>query len=553
MEPQRPTTPTPQQRIAIISAEFKGLAQRGGLGDVVRDLSLSLADQDKDVSVLIPYYDVIDAQTSPLTSLDVDFAGRSWRVGVYFAEIGGVTIYLLRNDFFFGGQYGDVYVDSSRYDRGPFEDDAKRFAFFSTAALDYMQTLHRQRPFSILHAHDWHTGSMFLSLRFDSRYNALARDIKTVFTIHNLDYQGVRPFAAEQKNRLVSYADWFPGLYQLLRRHDYVKKFSHPGAAEPCFNFMRTAIQLADNLTTVSPTYAKEILKADDPQAAFLGGRGLEKDLRRAYRQGRLHGILNGIDYRVFDPSQMTPGYDVNRGDHMARKSQHKRGLLAVLRRKLSTMPNLADREALLAKISELASGGWMQKPLVILCSRMASQKVSLLMEPQGDTRSVAVDQILNKDLNAIFLGRGELEGKMSAAVNRHRNGLMIAGFDAEIEKDLYSAGDLFLMPSDFEPCGVSQMKAMRFGCLPIVHHIGGLRDTVTNEETGFSFRAPERGLRRERFVSAVGKAVKMCAVGSSRWHLMQKKAMLARFEWKASTQKYLALYQGSGALAPVA
>lgn len=534
------------RHVAIVSAEFTGLAQRGGLGDVVRDLSTSLARRYKQVSVILPYYDVITHACRPVTTLQVGFADKVRSVEVYNIEFQGVTIYLLRNEFFSGSQYGDVYVDSGKFGRGPFEDDAKRFAFFATAALEYLSLLNQTQPIQVLHGHDWHTGTMFLSLKYDPRYRQLQRDIRTIFTIHNLEYQGVRPLESAPGSELAAFADWFPHLYGVLRKYRHLGQFTDPAIEKPCFNFMRTAIRLADNLNTVSPSYAREILKTDDAETAFLGGRGLEKDLRRAFRRGRLHGILNGIDYDVFNPSQMTPAYSADSADFSVKKSRHKAGLLAVLQKKIHDMPNLANRSGLLEKIASIRSADWLQKPLLVMVSRMATQKMSLLMEPYRSPQQTITDHLLQKDVNAVFLGRGEHEHAMSETVNRHQNGVMIPGFDGELEKYLYSAGDIFLMPSDFEPCGVSQMKAMRFGCLPVVHHVGGLKDTVVNEKTGFVFRGAERNLRKEKFITAVDKAVHTFSNRSTKWRGMQKTAMERRFDWGSSTGKYQDLYQAT-------
>ena len=528
----------------MIAAECRGLAKAGGLGDVVRDLSKALTGLGTPVSIVIPCYDQVAHSPQPIVCFPVQFGSRDdWRVRVFTRELDGVTIYLLRSQKFFGGRYGNIYVDSERLGSGAFEDDAKRFAFFSAATLEFIQQYPRLHDVNVLHCHDWHTGALLVLLKYDRRYRRLADSLRTLFTIHNLDYQGTRPFKLAGERELLAFSDWFPAFYRRLKRTGALTALSDTHTPIPCFNPMRAAINLADNVNTVSPRYATEIIQPDDPTRNFIGGRGLEDDLRRS---GKIYGILNGLDYELYDSSRLLPSFDVDLKDWPRLRHQHKINLLdqlGVHLQGIADRPGQAfkNRDSVLKKLAAFRAKAWYEKPLVVAVTRAVRQKVSILLE-RLDKSGTVLQHLLQRDIFLIVLGTGELEEQLEE-INRYPNGLFICAFDANLADRLYAGGDLFLMPSDFEPCGITQMIAMRYGCLPVVPNVGGLSDTVQTNKTGFVYRSANRQAARRGLVRTLDQALWCYTHDRAKWLAMQARAMSARFEWTTAAEKYLDLY----------
>jgi starch synthase len=536
---------TSSPRVLMVAAECRDLAKVGGLGDVVRDLAQALKTLGTPVSILIPCYDRLQRLGEPIASFRMPFGTKDdWLVKIFKYELDGMPVYLLRNETFFGGAYGEVYIDSDRLGHGPFEDDAQRFAFFSAAGLEFIHRHSDLRGLSALHCHDWHTGVMLTLLKHDARYRQLAGTLRTLFTIHNLDYQGTRPFEAAGDRELLSFAEWFPALYRSLEGRGALAPLSDPHASLPCFNPMRAGINLADNVNTVSPQYAVEITRPDDPARNFVGGRGLEGDLQRL--GSRLYGILNGLDYTLHNPACLTPPFDVDSGGWPSARRQHKLNLLHHLPDILQEMAGrlgdgFKNRDSVLRKMAAFRADGWQDKPLVVAVTRAARQKVSILLETLDGDGSV-MQEILRRDIYLIILGTGELEDQLEE-INQWANGLFVCAFDAGLAGMLGAGGDIFLMPSDFEPCGISQMIAMRYGCLPLVPDIGGLSNTVHDMQTGFVYRGENRQAACRALLATLDKALGCYAGDRERWAAMQMQAMSARFEWALSAQKYIELY----------
>ena len=534
-----------QPHVLMVAAECRDLAKVGGLGDVVRDLAKALKILETPVSIVMPCYDKVQHPAEPIDSFPVLFGTRdNWPVKIFMRELDGVPVYLLRSEEFFGGEYGEVYIDSDRLGRGPFEDDAQRFAFFSAATLEFMQKYSELHKISALHCHDWHTGVLLVLLKHDSRYRRLASTLQTLFTIHNLDYQGVRPFESSGGRDLLSFAEWFPALYHDLKVTGDLEPLSDPHTPIPCFNPMRAGIILADKVNTVSPKYAMEITQPDDPARNFVGGRGLEGDLDCC--SGQLYGILNGLDYELYDPSRLAPPFDTNIKGWQSARRQHKMSLLEGLPQYLQEMASrlgnsFKNRDSVLRKMSTYQPDDWKEKLLVVAVTRAVRQKVSILLEALDGAGSV-LQETLKRDIRLIVLGTGELE-KQLEEINRWPNGLFVCAFDAKFADQLYAGGDIFLMPSDFEPCGISQMIAMRYGCLPLVPDIGGLSNTVQDMQTGFVYRGADRPAACRALLDTLDKAVGYYANHRAKWADMQAQAMNARFEWTSSAKEYIELY----------
>jgi starch synthase len=309
---------------------------------------------------------------------------------------------------------------------------------------------------------------------------------------------------------------------------------------------MRAAIKCADMVNTVSPTYAREITLPDNPSANFVGGRRLERDLHDLAGKKRLPGILNGITYDQYDPKQSAHPFDEDMPSWRQKRLLGREDFV-------NTMPawihSLAERHgAGLRNASRLKKAGanfepllWKNRALFVAVTRVARQKFGLLFSPMSDGRSL-LEHFLDRPLALIVLGNGDLEHALDALMERP-NALFLNLFDAEAANYLYRVGDVFLMPSDFEPCGISQLISMRYGCLPLVHDIGGLHDTVTHSETGFSYSGESLAAQQKSFLRLVDDILWFRENCVPEWTRMQERAMRARFTWQEQASKYLDLY----------
>ncbi|HTH15001.1 MAG TPA: glycogen/starch synthase, partial [Spirochaetia bacterium] len=399
-----------------------------------------------------------------------------------------------------------------------------------------------QAPFTeaqVLHCHDWHTATLPLLLRLEGQ----EKRWKTLFTIHNLDYQGTRPFDDPYAPG-ASWRQWFPDRWEALVRSGLVDAISDPQAPH-CFNPLRCAICLSDAVNTVSPSYALEIAQPDNPRANFLGGRGLEQDLARRRDEGRLWGILNGLDYEDFDPAKLEPPFGPGEPEVLARRRVHRDRLWAdlpgaidgLIRRHGAKFGNSARVKAHLGIFLEAAKS----LPLTVCVTRAVSQKLGLFTEALASGQPVST-AFLDRGSALLVIGTGELEAKLEP-LNDDPRALFLQVFDPEFANRLYAAGELFLMPSDFEPCGISQLIALRFGCLPLVHDRGGLHDTVRHGKTGFVFQGTDRETAKNAFLETTAQAIRV--VQGPRYETMVRGALNQRFEWTQSVKEYQSIYRG--------
>lgn len=489
----------------------------GGMGDVVRDLPPALVRLGCRVRVMTPAYGRFAALPGARRHgrFAVPFAGGVERVDRYVlpATAAGVELEVLDHPRFAPDGAGRIYSDDPPAQ--PFYTDASRFAFFSAAAASVVAG-DAGTP-DVVHAHDWHVGLYFALRELDTRFAALKR-IRTVLTIHNLSLQGTRPLADTDS----SLGRWFPD----LRRDTAL--VADPRYAD-CVNPLATAIRTADRINTVSPSYAAEILEAPRPEVGMRGGEGLEDLLREAANDGRLVGILNGCEYP--EPRPTKPGWDA---------------LVATLKRELDLW--IARSEAvpgphhLAVKRIERHAG---RAPGVLLTSvgRTVDQKLALMREPVPGHAS-ALDAVLERlgaDGCFVLLGSGdrEYESFLAEASARHDNFVFVRGYSDALSERLYAQGDLFIMPSSYEPCGISQMLAMRAGQPCVVHAVGGLRDTV-DASTGFPFDGATRAEQARRFVETVGTALDLHARDPHAFERMRAAAAARRFDWAASARRYI-------------
>jgi len=508
------------KRIWLVAAENGALpgGKVGGVGDVVRDLPQALAETDLAVRVITPSYGMLHKLPGATfyRAVETPFAGGRLVAEVYRLPVAESPVdhFVIEHPLLSPNGPGQIYI-SDEFGQA-FAVDAAKFAFFNAALAAWVND--SNLPPDVLHLNDWHMG-LVPALRQFGRLDAPLKKVRLVFTIHNLAYQGVRPL----QGALSSLQTWFPDLLE------HTQQLKDP-KYDDCVNFMVSAIHLADGINTVSPSYAREILQPGDPSTGFRGGEGLEAELRSAHAEGRLIGILNGCMYPETPDSQPEPGWD---------------DILALLTAHTEIM--IADQPA----------RGWLasrkcKRPRHLLLSigRIVDQKVSLFLEPAcGQASSLeAMLAALGSDSLFIMLGSGEkkLEDRFAAIARASDNFLFLRGYADALSGPLYAAADLFLMPSSFEPCGISQMLAMRAGLPCVVHAVGGLKDTVKDGVTGFVFSGSTPAQQAESFVRTVLGAIAVRSTDRQRWQEICSHAAAERFSWRTAADAYCArLYQG--------
>lgn len=484
----------------------------GGMGDVLRDVPAALAARGWNVIVLMPAYGVFAnlPGNRRIATVNVDFGGSKQALTAHEVKVqaatAGVRQLVLDSPLFVAGKPGQIYVDDGP--DTPFASDASRFALFCTAAAEALLTGVLDTP-SVIHLHDWHS-ALFLALcKYHARYAPLA-DIRTVYTIHNLAIQGIRPFKGAES----AFFSWFPGLQV------DTEELADPRWPD-CVNPMAVGVRLADTVHAVSPTYADEITRPSSAEDAFFGGEGLEADLLAAKKALRLHGILNGCDYPP--PVEVSTSWD--------------------------SLWQLVGEESI-ASHGDAVSRGTAKsiaaaRPATVLTSvgRSAAQKLRILRESKSPGLTV-LDEILLRlgaDGAFIMLGSGdpEYETFLAEAAARHHNFVYLRGYSDRLAEMLYKQGDLFLMPSSFEPCGISQMLAMREGQPCLVHGVGGLNDTVAHEKNGFAFHGTNLAEQAQDLLCVLDQALVLRQCSPDKWHRIRHAAAAARFRWSESVQKY--------------
>lgn len=530
-------------KVLMVAAENDSIpgGKVGGIGDVVRDIPAALANAGHHVDVVTPGYGAFSKLPGSvqLGTLQVMFWGQLQSVGIF--RVPGkkpdknVTLWVLEHPLFAAGGSGTVYCDDPG-DR-PFATDANKFALFSVAVaqaiIDGMFT-----EIDVLHLHDWHAAMVSVLRAFDPKYQSL-QSIHTVYTIHNLALQGIRPLADDES----SLRAWFPNL-------NYLAKRLNDPRAPHCVNPMRAGINLSDKVHAVSPTYAREIQRASNPEQGFFGGEGLHEDLLQAAKEKRLHGILNGCEYpgptaKKLSVSELLLQCEAQLLQWIARKPEVESAHLIGSRRIAHLLSSPRDA-------AESAQGLHKNPILVTSVGRITNQKMLLLRQGMRDGKS-ALDHILNAlgDEGVLALlgsGNSELEQFLTEVASRRSNFVFLKGYSEGIPQILYSSGDLFLMPSSFEPCGISQMLAMRAGQPCLVHSVGGLSDTVRDGENGFSFNGDSLQTQAENMIKAFEAAVQMKLEDPVEYQKISSAAAAARFLWSDVADEVVRLlYRTSG------
>lgn len=476
-----------KMQIVFASAECAPFVKTGGLGDVAGSLPAALVRAGAEVIVMVPKYatikDEYKAQMEHFSDFYVSLGWRNEYCGLEKLEHDGVTYMFIDNERYFARDYPYGFFD-----------DGERFAFFSKAITESLQHLPAGFECDILHCNDWQTALAPVFLREFYQGLPLYDRVKTVFSIHNVAFQG--QFSDTVMEDILGVAH-IPAAASQLR-------------CDACsINYMLGALRYADAITTVSPTYASEI---QTPEF----GEGLDGVLRE--RSYALQGILNGIDVAGFDPAtdkRIAANYTVE-----------DRSGKAVCKAKLQEELGLEVRD---------------DRPLMVMVTRLTRQKgMDLVM--------YALDRILAGGVQVAVLGTGDRDYEDGLRYFQDKYpGTMAARieFDPALSQRMYAAADMFLMPSKFEPCGLSQIIAMRYGTLPIVRETGGLKDTVipynefTGEGTGFSFN----NFNGDEMGDAVFRAARLFWDNRDAWNQLVTQAMSQDFSWTRSADKYLDLY----------
>jgi len=478
-------------RILIASSEVVPFAKTGGLADVAGTLPKALEAMGHDVRIIMPKYKSINeekfglkpSRLSPLF-FDVPMQGKSERAVLKSGVTGkNIPVYFIENDKYFNreGLYGDA--------NGDFPDNAQRFSFFSRAIIESLKAVFFKPD--VIHCNDWQTGLVSVYIKTVYRNNPLIKDIKTLYTIHNIAYQGL--FGIESLDSA--------GLPRELFNFRQLEFFGK-------VNYAKAGLVFSDAINTVSEKYAQEI---QTPEF----GCGLEGVLKE--RSKDLYGIINGIDYEEWNPASdktLPAQFDIS-------SFEGKK----ICKQKLQERFGLPVKDV----------------PLIGLIGRLASQKGL-------DILADAFEELMKDDMQFVLLGKGDAkyENLCQELSAKYPEKLKIVlGFDVPLSHQIYAGTDLFMMPSYFEPCGLGQMIALRYGSIPVVHSTGGLSDTISDydktggEANGFSFEE----YSPKALIAATQRAI-IAFNSKVTWQNFVKKVMLQRFSWERSAKKYVEIYQ---------
>jgi len=473
----------PKNKIKVLNAvsEVVPFLATGGMGQVAGALASSLAanDQSLDVRVITPLYadcrDRYEPQMKFLGAVEVILAWRKIHCGVFELAQDGVTYYFIDNRSYFDRE--EIYG---------YPDDGERFAFFSKAVFAAIELT--QFVPDVIHAHDWQTAlvPIYLKTHFGGKYD----NIKTVFTIHNMEYQGQMPG------------------YTMYDVFDFMNEDGSIVWYDDCINLMKGAIVCADKLTTVSPSYAQEI--------QIGGGYGLEAMIREnAYK---LSGIINGIDTETYDPAtDPLLGKNTYTADDIKGKRANKK--------KLQTLFELPNKP---------------RKMLICIISRLVPHKGI-------DLVTYILDDLIKMDVQFLLLGTGVHEYELlfeERAVRNPDNVAVNIAFNPEIAGMIYAGADVLLMPSRSEPCGLVQMIACRYGTIPIVRKTGGLGDTIRDCRLGAGNGFVFEEYNAQALMDSISAALDLYTNHEKDWTNLVREAMLVDFSWDISARAYSDLYR---------
>jgi starch synthase len=471
-------------KVLFAVAECVPFVKTGGLADVAGALPKELKKLGTDVRVLLPNYRLIPEQFKQSfqfkKSIDVKLGWQSQYCGIFSTELEGITYYFIDNEYYFNRDslYGH-------------DDDGERFSFFSKAVLECIP--HLDFIPDVIHCHDWHTAMVNFLLNAHYRQHPLYKDIKTVFTIHNLQFQGIFPYQVMSE---------LLGLDPQYFNHEQLEFFGN-------VNFMKGGIVASDIVTTVSPTYKDEI------QYPYYGER-LDGLLRK--HSNKLIGIVNGIDDSIYNPGidrDIAVPYTI---DSLEGKAENKQALQQYF--------GLPVKES---------------TPIIAMVTRLTAQKgLDLVLHVFHD--------LIQEDVQFIVLGSGDhhYESFFNQMTQEYPDKIKVhVGFNDALAHRIYAGSDLFLMPSQFEPCGLGQLIALQYGTIPIVRETGGLNDTVqsydesTGEGNGFTFK----NINAHDMLNTMKRAINYYHQKET-WHCLEQNAMSQDYSWLESAKKYNEIYR---------
>jgi len=483
----------PKLKVLMVASEVVPFAKTGGLADVVGSLSLALSKLDCEVRIVLPKYKMVNESGVKLLNIDkkVNFkvGDTMQKAKILSTKVAGVvTVYFLEHSEYYDrdGLYGTTEEGYKDY-----KDNLARFSFFCGATLELLKEID-YKP-QIIHCHDWQTGLIPIYLKTLYRDVPFFEGIKTLFTIHNLAYQGIFP-----KEEL-----YLTGLDEDIFTPDKLEFWDK-------INIMKGALVYADILNTVSKEYAKEILTSEY-------GCGLENVLKQ--KKDKLYGVINGLDYEEWNPTmdkEITMAYDINT---IERKGKNKKAL-----QQENNLP--VDNEI----------------PLIGMITRLAPQKGLDILDE-------IIDELMELNIQFVLLGTGEMKyhTKMEQIKKKFptKAGIHLT-FDPYLAKRIYAGADMFLMPSQYEPCGLGQLISLRYGTVPIVRATGGLKDTIINFDperkigNGFVFNE----YNSQALLSTIKQAVEVFCNDKESWKRLMLNGMSADFSWNHSAKEYIKLYE---------
>ncbi len=470
-----------KKNVIFVGSEAAPFIATGGLADVLGSLPKALAkNKNLDISVMLPLYGSINqdfkSQFKFLTNFNVSVGWRQQYCGVFYYEYEGVKFYFIDNEFYFKRE-GNIYG---------FYDDGERFAFFSRAVLDTISRLNIYPD--ILHCNDWQTAGSIIYLKGMYYGDENFRKVKSIFTIHNIEYQG--------KFGMETFGDLF----------GFTSSIQNFVEFNGMVNLMKGAIEMTDIVSTVSPTYAEEI------KNTFFA-HGLESIINR--NAHKLHGILNGIDIDYYNPETDKFLFANYSKDDLSGKE--------ICKAELQKMLNLPVRK---------------EVPIIAIISRLVSHKGLDLVKD-------AIESLLVQDVQVVILGKGEIgyENYFSHLSHCYQGKCVtVIAFNQDLSRKIYSGADIFLMPSKMEPCGLSQMIASRYGTVPVVRETGGLNDSIKAytgvKGNGFTFH----DYNAHDMLYVINEAIRTYK-DKDAWKDVQLRAMTTDFSWKVQAGEYEKLY----------
>lgn len=511
------------KRFLFVSAENDALeaCKAGGMGDVVRDVPRQIAERGDEACVVVPSYGRLHLKGTYQGTVEVQLRRQTYELELYEMPpkkvFKGITHYALHHPEIEAGDIAHIYHNDPKE---PFYTDFVKFTIFCGGVAQAIV----QGAFGkldVVHLHDWHTSLLLLLREAHPGFEGL-KPIRFVYSIHNLAIQGIRPLA----DHYASLENWFPDLeYPLTAVVD-------PRYTD-CINLMAVGIRLADAVHTVSPSYMEDIMKPSAPPE-FIGGEGLEADLRQAHKEGRLFGILNGSNYGNIR--------EATTGKLYANTIRAIFGWLQEESKKYK-----AD---FLAHTGEKVIG-LMESPPKFICASVArlTEQKFYFFKNNPDALGRMLKRLEKADGIFMLLGTGapEYEALFRQMSHDYPNFIFTNGQSEDLIDSIYLEANLYFMPSLFEPCGISQMLAMRNGNPVLAHATGGLKDTIRHGETGFLFDGRTYASKIRNMEAVFAQALELYFNNPKAWNEMRERARKTRFTWATSVDDYYRMLYAEG------